>query len=75
MITLMGFDQKINSQLYLRNDSIYYKGDDEDIFLTPTDKGFSVVLLDNKVNLEKMSGPESDEISKKIDKAKVINLN
>lgn len=74
MITLMGFDQKINSRLYIRNDSIYYKGEDEEFFLNPTESGFSVVLLDNKVNLNRITGSKSDEISKKIDQAKLITV-
>jgi len=67
-------DQKINAKLHLRNDSIYFKGDDNEIFLNPIPNGFSVILLDNEVKLYKISGSRVDEISKKIDSANKLSL-
>jgi len=75
MISLMGIDQKIHAALFVRNDSIFYKGDDTEVYIEPNANGFNVEIYENDVYVERISGSKSKEISKKIDKAKLINVN
>lgn len=74
MISLMGIDQKINAKLFVRNDSIFYQRNDEEVHIKPHTNGFSVEIFDNQVYVEKITGTKSEEISKKIDSAKLVDI-
>lgn len=74
MISLMGIDQKINAKLFVRNDSIFYQRNDDEVHIQPTTNGFTVEIYDNQVYVEKITGANSEEISRKIDAAKLVNM-